>query len=263
VDVIRIKYEIDDSALDQSIKKYQKLDSESEELVRDFRAINAEASKAGAAVSEFGKKGEQAGKKAKDSIKDAEKKVKDFGDTSYRVAQAIVAYFTIETLKTLGAQIIDATAQFEKFKAVLTNTFGNKQLAEATIQQITQFAAQTPYQVEELIGSYVKLANQGFRPTREQLRQLGDLASSTGKSFDQLAEAIIDAQTGEFERLKEFGIRASKEGDKVSFTFKGVKTTVDNTSDSIRNYITSLGDAAGVSGAMAAESATLGENLSD
>jgi hypothetical protein len=32
----------------------------------------------------------------------------------------------------------------------------------------------------------------------EQMRQMGDLASSVGKSFDQLTEAILDAQTGEF-----------------------------------------------------------------
>ena len=74
------------------------------------------------------------------------------------------------------------------------------------------------------------------------MRKLGDLASSTGKDFDQLAEAIIDAQTGEFERLKEFGIRASKQGDEVKFTFKEVETQVDFTADSIRDYVLSLGD---------------------
>jgi len=58
--------------------------------------------------------------------------------------------------------------------------------------------------------------------------KLGDLASSTGKSFDQLAEAVLDAQTGEFERLKEFGIKASANGDKVTFSFKEQKTTVEN-----------------------------------
>lgn len=32
--------------------------------------------------------------------------------------------------------------------------------------------------------------------------------------------------TGEFERLKEFGIKASKENDKVKFSFKGVTSEV-------------------------------------
>src|SRR5690606_41770376 len=59
------------------------------------------------------------------------------------------------------------------------------------------------------------------------------------------SEAILDAQTGEFERLKEFGIRAKDAGDSVIFTYKGVQTQVEKTSGSIREYITSLGDAQG------------------
>jgi hypothetical protein len=129
--------------------------------------------------------------------------------------------------------------------------------------QIQKFAAETPFSVQELTASFVKLANQGFRPTEIQMRQLGDVAASTGKSFDQLTEAIIDAQVGEFERLKEFGIRAQKEGDQVKFTFKGVQTQVQFTSDSIREYVTSLGDAVGVSGSMEAISKTLGGQISN
>ena len=44
--------------------------------------------------------------------------------------------------------------------------------------------------------------------------------------LDDMVEAVADATTGEFERLKEFGIRASSQGDKVALTFRGVTTTV-------------------------------------
>jgi hypothetical protein len=37
---------------------------------------------------------------------------------------------------------------------------------------------------------------------------IGDTAASMGKSMDDTVEALADAQTGEFERLKEFGIKA-------------------------------------------------------
>jgi len=115
----------------------------------------------------------------------------------------------------------------------------------------------------ELTSAFVKLTNQGFKPSTVELRKLGDLASSTGKSFDQLTEAIIDAQTGEFERLKDFGIRASKEGDKVTFTFKEVKKQVDFTASSIREYLLGLGDLEGVSGAAAVISETLGGKINN
>jgi len=164
---------------------------------------------------------------------------------------------------SFGQEVISITGKFEKFASVLENTLGSSSAAKQALDDIKTFAEQTPFSVEELTESFVKLANQGFVPTTAELRKLGDIASSQGKSFNQLTEAIIDAQTGEFERLKEFGIRAQKEGDKVAFTFKGVKTQTDFTNESIREYILNLGDAQGVSGSMAAISETLEGQISN
>lgn len=188
---------------------------------------------------------------------------KAFSNGMAKMGGLIAGAFTVSALASFGKEVFNTTAKFQKFEAVLTNTLGDKSAAMAAMQQITDFAAKTPYGVDELTASFVKLANQGFVPTIDEMRRLGDLAASQGKTFDQLTEAIIDAQTGEFERLKEFGVRASKEGDKVSFTFKGVKEQVDFTSDSIRQYILSLGNIAGVSGGMEAQSKTLGGGLSN
>ena len=163
----------------------------------------------------------------------------------------------------LGREVVRNLAEFEKFEAVLTNTLGSGSAAQKSLEMITEFAAKTPFAVDRLTGAYVKLANQGFVPTQNEMRKLGDLASSTGKDFDQLAEAIIDGQVGEFERLKEFGIRASKSGDQVAFTFKGVTKQVAFTESAMRDYILSLGDVQGVSGAMAAISQTTGGQISN
>jgi hypothetical protein len=100
----------------------------------------------------------------------------------------------------------------------------------------------------------------------QQMTSLGDLASSTGKDFDQLVEAMIDAQTGEFERLKDFGIRAEKNGKKVNMLFKGVTTEIEFSNEAIRKYILGLGEAEGVTGSMVKISETLGgktNNLKD
>lgn len=208
--------------------------------------------------------------KAKKEIQNIEKETKDsesafkqMGSTGSKAFGVISGIAATLGLAAIGKQIIDITAEFQKLSAVLTNTLGSRSAAQQALNTIKQFAAQTPFSVVELTDSFVKLANQGFKPTIDQLRNLGDLASSQGKSFDQLTEAIIDAQTGEFERLKEFGIRAAKEGDNVTFTFKGVKTQVDFTSESIREYVLSLGQAQGVSGSMAAISETLGGRISN
>ncbi|MCL4482184.1 MAG: hypothetical protein M1445_06145, partial [Bacteroidetes bacterium] len=162
----------------------------------------------------------------------------------------------------LGKQILDVTAKFEKFGIVLRNTLGEAK-GTAALDMIANFAATTPFQLDEVTGAFIKMANQGFVPTQAEMIKLGDLASSTGKGFDQLAEAVLDAQTGEFERLKEFGIKASQNGDKVTFSFKEQKTTVENTNSAIQAYILSLGTLKGVAGANALISASLTGQISN
>jgi hypothetical protein len=240
----------------EEIKRLAKEEKEAlkatEKLAKEEAKLAKEADKA----AEKLRKQEQATAKASKGSSGFTKAI-SFAST------ALIAFFAVDKIAGFVGSIFSVRSEFQKLEAVLTNTLGSNSLAQKALSDIKNFAAVTPFSVQELTQSYVKLANQGFKPTVEQLRQLGDLASSTGKGFDQLTEAVIDAQTGEFERLKEFGIRAEKAGDKVTFTFKGVKTQTDFTNDSIRNYITSLGDLEGVSGSMAAISETLGGKISN
>jgi hypothetical protein len=196
-------------------------------------------------------------------VKNTKKEMSGLESKMGDIATGITAAFSVGAIISFGKKILDTRAEFQKFEAVLTNTLGSKSLAASAMTMIQDVASKTPFSVAELTESFVKLANQGFEPTAAEITKLGDLAASQGKSFDQLTEAIIDAQTGEFERLKEFGVKASKSGDQVTFTFKGVKTTVKNTGDEINKYILSLGELKGVSGGMAAISETLGGKVSN
>jgi len=201
--------------------------------------------------------------KFQSAVNKSQKSVNNFSNNLKQVGGVIAGAFAIDKLMEFGGAIIETTSTFQRFESVLTNTLGSTSEAQKALDRITEFASQTPFSVSELTDSFVRLANQGFKPTSDEMRKLGDIASSTGKEFVMLAEAIIDAQVGEFERLKEFGIRAEKQGDQVTFTFKNVKTQVDFTSDAIQNYILSLGDLEGVSGAMVGISKTLGGQISN
>jgi len=179
------------------------------------------------------------------------------------VGKTMAGLFAVDQLVNLGKKILDTTVEFQKMEAVLSTALGSNSAAQAAMDQIVNFASTTPFQVNELTDAFVKLANRGFVPTMEQMRQLGDLASSVGKSFDQLTEAILDAQSGEFERLKEFGIKASQQGDVVQFTFKGITTEVAKSDKAIQEYLLSLGDLDGVAGSMEAISKTTGGTISN
>ncbi len=246
---IKIRYDIDLSKLQQATSEFDKITSEERQLLAELGKLK--------------KQFDEVGDKAKKSGKDAGDAMGGMGAVASKVAPAIAGIFAADKVMGFAKEVIAVTGEFQKLSAVLTNTLGSRSAAAGAMTNIQKFASETPFSVQELTQSFVKLANQGFTPTVAQLRRLGDLASSTGKGFDQLAEAIIDAQTGEFERLKEFGIRASKAGDQVTFTFKGVQTQVQFTNDAIRQYLVSLGDIQGVSGAMAAISGTLEGQISN
>jgi len=236
---------------------------ELENLTEEEKRVKKEFDNAKKAADNFGKEAAEAGKKANKGAKDAKNGIVDLNKQLDNLKSYIIGAFSIGAITSFTKSIIQTRGEFERYEAVLKNTLGSSNAAELAMQQIQEIAAKTPFSVSELTASYVKLVNQGFKPTSQEIIKLGDVAASQGKSFDQLTEAIIDAQTGEFERLKEFGIRASKEGNKVTFAFKEQKTQVDFTNESIRDYILSLGDLEGVSGGMAAISETLNGKISN
>jgi hypothetical protein len=251
------------SALSQVNVATLKLDTSQEGLARATRLTEV-------AMRNYGKTTQETTDKVtkhKNETDKATKSTVSFGEklknTFSNLAGALGITAGIAGIVSLGRAILSTSAEFEKYRAVLTNTLGSSALANNALATITEFASKTPFSVAELTDSFVKLANQGFVPSINELRKLGDLASSTGKDFNMLAEAILDAQTGEFERLKEFGIKGKVEGDKVTFAFKGIRTEIDNNAESIRKYIIGLGDMKGVEGAMTAISQTLTGQVSN
>lgn len=168
------------------------------------------------------------------------------------------------SIGAIGSQIFDVTKKFEGYNTTLKSSYGSSVQAQGAFDKIQKFAKETPFSVDELTGSFIKLKNRGFDPTTSELISIGDLASSQGKGFDQLTEAILDAQTGEFERLKEFGIKAKTVGDTVTLSFKGIEKQVKKTDqEALRNAVISFGQMAGVTGQMAAQSKTLDGQLSN
>jgi len=186
------------------------------------------------------------------------------------VAAGNVAANVIGTISgavsNFAGSIVSVTAEFEGYNAQLTTVLGSSEAAARALANITKFASKTPFEVSQLTAVFTRLANSGITPTIKELQKIGDVATSQNKDINQYVEAILDAQTLEFERLKEFGILASKSGDEVTFSFKNQETTVKATSSAVREYLITLGDLDGISGSAEAKSKTLGgalSNLSD
>lgn len=114
---------------------------------------------------------------------------------------------------------VDVAAEFERFETVLGTIEGSPEAAKKAMDWISDFATKTPYELTEVTEAFVKLRAYGMDPTQGLLMSLGDTSAAMGKPLMQAVEAIADAVTGENERLKEFGIRASKVGEKIVYEY--------------------------------------------
>ncbi|MBM3114281.1 tape measure protein [Jeongeupia naejangsanensis] len=116
-------------------------------------------------------------------------------------------------------QFLDVASSFEKMQAVLETTEGSQAGAKRAMDWVSQFAAQTPYELDQVTEAYVRLRTYGLDPTKGLMQSLGDTSAAMGKPLMQSVEAIADAVTGEYERLKELGIRASTKGNATTFAY--------------------------------------------
>jgi len=146
------------------------------------------------------------------------------------------------SIASLARDILKTNMEFESLRTSLETVTGSAKNAKIAFEGIQQFAAKTPYSVKEVTDAFIKMKALGLSPSEKALTSYGNTASAMGKSLKQMVEAVADAATGEFERLKEFGIKASKQGDDIKFTFKGVETKVKDSSTAITAYLQKLGD---------------------
>ncbi len=155
---------------------------------------------------------------------------------------ALGATALVGGLVALGSAAVEASAKFQSYKASLSTVLGDSEKASQAFDKLTQFAAKTPFSLDQSVQGFIKLKALGLTPSEQAMMSYGNTASAMGKDLNQMIEAVADAATGEFERLKEFGIKSKNQGDTVAFTFQGVTTTVKNNSAEIQKYLMGIGE---------------------
>jgi hypothetical protein len=161
----------------------------------------------------------------------AERSLKNIGNVAKGVGVAVAGLATIAV--GLGVAFVQSSIQtamaFEKMQAVLTTTEGSALKAEKAMAWVSNFAQRTPYELAEVTNAFVRMRAYGLDPTNGSLESLGNASAAMGKNVMDAVEMMSDAIVGEYERLKEFGIKGSKGKDGFSlFRFtdkKGVERT--------------------------------------
>lgn len=114
----------------------------------------------------------------------------------------------------------------EGYRTQLETATKDTQKAADIMTYAINLANKTPYEGGQMIEAASKFESMGM-DAYKWLTLSGDMAAATNKDLIQATEALIDAQTGELERLKEFGITKAMVTERANELWSGVQV-VDN-----------------------------------
>lgn len=157
------------------------------------------------------------------------------GGLAARLAGIVAAFQGLRSIISTGAE-------FESLRTSLEVVTGSAQEAAQAFSFIQGVAKQLPGTVQETTKAFIRMTALGITPTEERLISFTNTASVMNKGLIDFVEAVADAAQGEFERLKEFGIKSRVEGDKVAFTFKNRTVEIENNATSIAQFLETIGN---------------------
>lgn len=159
-----------------------------------------------------------------------------------RTGQLIGGWLGFRAVLGGARALLDVNVAAEVMNAQLETLEGSTQGASDQFERMVELAKSTPFEVENLTRTLIRLRSIGLEGSNEEMTRYGDIAAAWGRDITEVAEAIGGAVTGEFERLKRFGIATSKNGDQISFTYKGITETIGGSTEEIAGYMRRLSD---------------------
>ena len=203
---------------------------------------------------------ERSSKNASSAMGRIERSSKSASGSILNVRNALIALAGSAVIRG----IVGTYTEFETFKTVLTTFLGSAELAEKRLKGLGILANSLPQDLADLTQSFTILTRNGIDTSAASLTAFSNIATANGKSMTQLGEAVADALTGEFERLKEFGIKVSKENDQFVARIGDQQVALSNSSKDLVRQLRALGEEGGRFGDAAANNAnTLSQAFSN
>ncbi len=119
--------------------------------------------------------------------------------------------------------MVEGNAQFEKYETSLKVMLGSAEAAKGRLKELSDFASSTPFELPEVVEAGNQIQAIG-RYSKDTLRDLGDLASASGKPMEQATAAFTKLATGQkgvaVDMFRDLLISVD---DWVAATGKGVK----------------------------------------
>jgi len=143
------------------------------------------------------------------------------------------------TLSVVGARelskvTVGAAMDFQKQQVSMEHWLkGNKKAVEEVMTWLDKFAAATPFEMTDLFPAMTRgigISDGDIKAAQKLVTISADMAALTpGKTVGDAMEALADAKMGEFERLKEFNMKYSKEQMDAAGGFAGLMKDAEKT----------------------------------
>jgi len=208
-------------------------------VVKDFHQIDAAADKVNHSLTGIGKSGTVAQQGLTKASGGADALT---GSLKSMIAQAAGVIALGVGIDSIATGMYDGIDAFQGYRGQLKTITGDFDSASVELDRLINLSKETPFTLAQSVEGFSKLTHLGLDPSKQSMISYGNTAAAMGKDLMQMIEAVADASVGEFERLKEFGIKASSEGDNVRFTFQNVSTTIKKDAASIQQYLIDLGN---------------------
>lgn len=140
-------------------------------------------------------------------------------NTASNGVKAFAGLFALDKLKDFSLGMVDSAATMESYRNTLNIVMKDQKKAAKMMAWAVNFANKTPFDTQSIVEASVRLSAYGI-DAQKSMTDIGNMASVMNKPIMQAVEAIADAQTGELERLKEFGITKTMIAQKANEMYR-------------------------------------------
>ena len=172
----------------------------------------------------------------------AGKKAADVLGSAFKVLGGLGAGAALTGIYALSRGALDNVKAFEDLSAKISGVTGDLQSAEKVFWELNGLEDETTISTQKLADSLLYLNKYGISVTSKDIKALSALSLGLNKDLETVSSAIGKATQGRYNELKNLGFAVQDEGNKLSVTFKGVTTEIGKDAESIKNYLSSIGE---------------------
>ena len=137
-------------------------------------------------------------------------------------------------------KIVNSLKDYESKVSSLSAITGNIEDAKILFNDLNNLSRKIPQQFDDITAAAVNLNKSGIVPTEENIKALSAIAVGTNNTLASVSQVVTSAALGQVKALKQLGIVAKATGDQIEVSYKGQKSVIDNTSESIMKYVSDI-----------------------